>query len=231
MSLVARLGLNTVLLAAMAGGAVIVLAAPPLGMPAAAAIADETPAAPSDTPPPADSPPAAPAPDAPPPADTTPAPGTAAPPPFPGAPIPLAPSPNQAPVVVPPLPAVNRAPAQAAFMADSEQLTTTAPTPVYGAPVASGPPRRVIPAGTRVQLAAKTADGRWGWLQTPDNQEAYVQMATLSVRPAAPAVVLPDTLTAGSRCLRPPGSSSTATVSMCSASAARAASMSGRCRR
>jgi hypothetical protein len=205
MSLVARFGLKAVLLAVMAGGAIIFLAVPPLGMfPAAAAATDETPTAPGDTPAPmpsdappaADAPPSAPAPDAPPPADTTPAPSEAAPPPFPGAraPIPLAPSRSQVPVAAPPLPATSGAPAQPAFMAASEQLTTTAPTPVYGAPVASGPPRRVIPAGTRVQLAAKTADGQWAWLQTPDNQEAYVQMATLSARPAAPAVVLPDTL-------------------------------------
>jgi len=89
------------------------------------------------------------------------------------------------------------APAQSAgppaFMADSEQLTTTAPTPVYGAPNAAGAPKQVLKPGTAVQIIAKTSDGQWGWMQTPDNQEAYVQMATLSAGPPPPAV-LPDTL-------------------------------------
>jgi hypothetical protein len=83
--------------------------------------------------------------------------------------------------------------AKPSFMAVSEQLTTTAPTPVYGAPEATGAPKQVLKPGTAVQIIAKTNDGQWGWLQTPDGQEAYVQMATLSAGPPAPAV-LPDTI-------------------------------------
>jgi hypothetical protein len=113
----------------------------------------------------------------------------------PAAAIPDAVSPNAAPA--PAAAAPGPAPAQPSFMAVSEQLTTTATTPVYGAPNTAGAPKQTLQAGTQVQIIAKSNDGQWAWLQTPDGQEAYVQMATLSVAPPAPAPapVLPDTVT------------------------------------
>jgi hypothetical protein len=79
------------------------------------------------------------------------------------------------------------APAEApALLNTSEDLTTTGPTPVYGGPGADGPVLRTLRPSTAVHIVAKTADGRWGWVQTPGGEQSFVQMSLLSAAPVLP---------------------------------------------
>ena len=82
---------------------------------------------------------------------------------------------------------------QPSFMADAEFLTAATRTPIYASPDPAAAVQGVLPAGTKVQIVAKSSDGQWGWLQTTDGKPAYVRMATLSAA-AAPAA-LPDMIT------------------------------------
>ncbi len=79
------------------------------------------------------------------------------------------------------------------FMADAETLTAASRTAIYAAPDPTAPVQGVLPAGTKVQIVAKSTDGQWGWLQTTDGNPAYVRMASLSATGAA--ATLPDTIT------------------------------------
>jgi hypothetical protein len=79
------------------------------------------------------------------------------------------------------------------FMADAETLTAASRTPIYGAPDPTAPVQGVLPAGTKVQIVAKSTDGQWGWLQTTDGNPAYVRMASLSALGAT--ATLPDMIT------------------------------------
>ena len=89
-----------------------------------------------------------------------------------------------------PPPAAEPAPAEApALLNTSEDLTTTGSTPVYGGPAADGPALRTLRPGTAVHLVARTADGKWGWMQTPGGEPAFVQMSMLGAAPALPEAV------------------------------------------
>ncbi len=91
-----------------------------------------------------------------------------------------------------PAPAPAAASAQPSFMADTEFLTAASRSPIYASPDPAAAVQGVLPAGTRVQIVAKSTDGQWAWLQTTDGKPAYVRMAALSG--AGEAGALPDTI-------------------------------------
>jgi hypothetical protein len=84
-------------------------------------------------------------------------------------------------------------------MADAETLTVKARTPIYATSEPGAAVQGVLPAGTTVQIVAKTTDGQWGWLQTADGRPAYIRMASLSA--AVPAPALPDMITGRAKVL------------------------------
>ena len=65
------------------------------------------------------------------------------------------------------------------FVAASDQLSVTQPTPVFLAPNEYAPQAFTVKQGTTVEVIAKSRDGAWAWVATADGAPAYIPMSRL----------------------------------------------------